>query len=135
MNAPPQLGQMLVLLAGDLFVFALVTLFGFARHGELATSGARLLTTFIPLTIAWLLVAPFLGAFDKRRVADPRQLWRPFWAMILAGPMAAWLRGMLLNEPIQPVFVAVLGGISALALLGWRSLYWFAILRKKPADG
>jgi hypothetical protein len=49
--------------------------------------------------------------------------------------MAAWLRGVLLNEPIQPVFVAVLGGISALALLIWRSLYWLATVKKKPADG
>jgi hypothetical protein len=135
MNERPRLGQMVVLLAGDLFVFTLVTLFGFARHGELTAGGARLLTTFIPLVIAWLLVAPFLGVFELRRVADPRQLWRPFWAMLLAGPMAAWLRGVLLNEPIQPVFVAVLGGISALALLIWRSLYWLATVKKKPADG
>jgi len=127
--------QQIVLLGGDLFMLGLVTVMGFARHGELATGGARLLTTFIPLAVAWLLVAPFLGAFDLPRAADLRQLWRPFWAMLLAGPMAGWLRGILLNEPIQPVFVAVLGGISALALLVWRGLFWMAISRKKPSDG
>jgi len=135
MNERSRLVQQIILLAGDIIVLALVTLFGFARHGELASGGVRLMTTFIPLVVAWLLVAPFLGVFDLQLAADLRQLWRPFWAMVLAGPMAGWLRGVLLNEPIQPVFVLVLGGISALALLGWRSLYWLVISRKKPLYG
>ena len=135
MKERARLVQPIILLAGDILVLAVVTVIGFARHGELASSGARYLTTFIPLAVAWLLVAPFLGVFDPQRVANPRQLWRPFWAMVLAGPMAGWLRGVLLNEPIQPVFVAVLGGISALALLAWRSLYWLLISRKKPLYG
>jgi hypothetical protein len=135
MKERARLVQQIILLAGDMLVLALVTLFGFARHGELASSGLRLLTTFIPLVVGWLLVAPFLGVFDPQRAANPRQLWRPFWAMVLAGPMAGWLRGVLLNEPIQPVFVFVLGGISALALLAWRSLYWLVISRKKPLYG
>ena len=135
MKERARLVQQIILLAGDMLVLALVTLFGFARHGGLASSGVRPLTTFIPLVVAWLLVAPFLGVFDPQRAANPRQLWRPFWAMVLAGPMAGWLRGVLLNEPIQPVFVFVLGGISALALLAWRSLYWLVISRKKPLYG
>ena len=135
MKERSRLVQPIILLAGDILVLAVVTVIGFARHRELASSGARYLTTFIPLVVAWLLVAPFLGVFDPQRVANPRQLWRPFWAMVLAGPMAGWLRGVLLNEPIQPVFVAVLGGISALALLAWRSLYWLLISRKKPLYG
>ena len=135
MKERARLVQQIILLAGDMLVLALVTLFGFARHGGLASSGVRPLTTFIPLVVGWLLVAPFLGVFDPQRAANPRQLWRPFWAMVLAGPMAGWLRGVLLNEPIQPVFVFVLGGISALALLAWRSLYWLVISRKKPLYG
>ena len=135
MKERASLVQQILLLAGDMLVLALVTVFGFARHGELTSSGARYLTTFIPLVVAWLLVAPFLGVFDPQRAADPRQLWRPFWAMVLAGPMAGWLRGVWLDEPIQPVFVLVLGGTSALALLVWRSLYWLVNSRKKPLYG
>jgi hypothetical protein len=119
------------LVAGDLLVLALVTVFGFAMHGTVSTAGMRMLTTFIPLAIAWFLAAPHLGVFDFGRVADLRQLWRPFWAMILAGPLAAWVRGAWLNSPILPVFVVALCGVSALSLALWRLLYWLFVYRKK----
>lgn len=116
---------------GDLLVLALVTVFGFASHDELDTAGSRMLTTFIPLVVSWLMVAPFLGAYDPSRMASPTQLWRPFYAMVLAGPLAAFLRGVMLgNTPILPVFVVVIGGISALALLAWRALVWVMVLRQ-----
>jgi hypothetical protein len=117
------------LVIGDVLTLALVTVFGFASHNELGAPWARMLATFLPLLAAWLLVAPHLGVFDSDRTVDPRQLWRPFWAMVLAGPMAAWLRGVLLGQPILPVFVIVIGGVSAIALLAWRSLYGFAVSR------
>jgi len=116
-------------LAGDVITLALVTLAGFATHNELGTAGFRMLTTFIPLLVAWLLVAPHLRVYDPRCFYNPAQLWRPFWAMVLAAPLAGWVRGFWLNAPIIPVFVLVLGGISSLALLAWRSLYWLAFAR------
>jgi len=119
------------LLVADVIVLALVTLFGFASHGSLGSAGSRLLTTFIPLVIAWFLVAPFLGAYDLQRVSDFRQLWRPFWAMVLAGPMAAMLRGFTLNSPILPIFVVVLGGVSALSILIWRMVYALIATRRR----
>lgn len=121
---------------GDVLTLALVTLLGFATHDTLQSAGWRLLTTFLPLLAAWLLVAPHLGVFDPERLADPRQLWRPFWAMVLAGPLAAWLRGVWLNAPIIPIFVVVLGGLTALALLTWRAVYlWLSGRRKQLAHG
>jgi len=116
-------------LAGDVITLALVTLAGFATHNELGTAGFRLLTTFIPLLLAWLLLSPHLRVYDPGYFIHPAQLWRPFWAMILAAPLAGWMRGVWLNAPIQPVFVLVLGGVSSLALLAWRSIYWLAFAR------
>jgi hypothetical protein len=117
-----------ILVAGDIITLALVTVFGFASHGEAGTAGLRMLTTFAPLIVAWFFVAPFFGVYESQRAATYRQLWRPFWAMIVAGPMAAWLRSVMLgmtnqnglNTPIWPVFVVVLGGVAALAVLAWR---------------
>jgi len=123
----------LALFAGDVVVLILVTAFGFASHGTLGTAGSRILATFIPLLIAWLLIAPHLGVFDPSKAVDWRQLWRPFWAMVLAGPMAAFLRGVWLNAPIQPLFVVILGGVSALGLLAWRGLYYLVFGRKGDA--
>jgi hypothetical protein len=133
--AKSNLGGIGGLLAGDTLIFALVTVTGFNQHHELGSAGLRLFTTFLPLVAAWLLVAPFLGVFDAGHAADPRQLWRPFYAMLLAAPLAAWMRGAWLYRPIEPVFVLVLGGACALALAVWRILYWRIFARKRGLNG
>jgi hypothetical protein len=121
MNAQPRT----ILIIGDLIALILVTIWGFATHGELGTAGTRMLTTFVPLSIAWAAVAPFLGLYDPSRAKDLRQIWRVLWAGVLAGPLAAWLRGVWLNAPIIPIFVLVLGGVGAVGILIWRLLYVF----------
>jgi hypothetical protein len=121
----------LILICGDVVVFGLVTIYGFSTHRTLDTAGAHMLTTFLPLVLGWGLVAPFLGVYDPVQAANWRQLWRPFWAMVLAGPMVAWLRGVWLGQVILPFFVLVLGGISALAILAWRIAYWLLASRMK----
>lgn len=121
-----------VVLIGDCIILALVTLAGFARHGEVSSGGTRILWTYLSLVISWFLIAPFLGAYDLHKVADIRQIWRPFYAMVLAGPFAGWLRGMLLgNTPVLPIFVLVFGGISALAITAWRALFWLVAYRRR----
>ncbi|MGD9091429.1 MAG: DUF3054 domain-containing protein [Anaerolineales bacterium] len=123
--------RVLLLILGDVVTLALVTVFGFASHDELGTAGVRMLTTFIPLVVAWLLIAPHLKVFDLAIVSNPRQLWRPFWAMVLAAPMATWMRGAWLRSPILPIFVVILGGVSALALFAWRLFFWLITTRLK----
>jgi len=120
-----------ILICGDILVFGLVTLFGFSSHQTVGTAGTRMLTTFIPLLVGWGLIAPFLGVYDPANAADWRQLWRPFWAMVLAGPMVGWLRGVWLDQVILPIFVVVLGGVSALAILAWRFTFWLVSSRMK----
>jgi hypothetical protein len=130
---PSRKAQISILVTGDVITIALVTGFGFATHGTLGTAGARLLTTFIPMLLAWFAVAPFLGAYDPDRAMQLRQLWRPFWAMVLAAPLASWLRAVWLNAPILWLFVLVLGGFSALGILAWRTLYVLVVARRFPA--
>lgn len=127
--------QRFVLIAGDIITLAIVTVFGFASHGTAGTAGSRMLTTFIPLVVAWFLVAPFLQVYDNQISLDGRQLWRPLWAMILASPMAAWLRGLMLSSPILPVFVFILGGVSVVAILVWRGIFWLVATRMKRING
>jgi hypothetical protein len=99
----------LILAAGDVLVLALVTVYGFASHDQLGTAGARMLTTFVPLLISWFLVSPHLQAFDLQRAAQARDLWRPFWAMILAAPLAVFIRAVMLSTAINPIFVVIIG--------------------------
>jgi hypothetical protein len=124
-----------VLIAGDIITLAIVTIIGFASHGTADTAGARMLTTFIPLAAAWILIAPFLHVYKIENALDWRQLWRPIWAMVVAAPMAGWLRGMMLSSPIQPVFVLILGGVSVVTIFIWRGLFWIVANRLMRANG
>ena len=123
------------LITGDIITLAIVTVIGFASHGTAGTAGSRMLTTFIPLVIAWFIIAPLLHSFDREVYLDIKQLWRPLLAMILASPMVAWLRGVLLNSPILPLFVIILGGVSAVGILLWRGIFWLVASRLKRVDG
>lgn len=123
-----------VIIAGDVFALTLVTVFGFASHDTLDTAGARIWATFFPLLVSWLIGGKAVGMFRIEQVRDIRKIWRLLWGVLLAAPLAGWLRGLWLATPVVPVFVAVIGGSSALALLVWRSLYWFYYHRTQKAS-
>lgn len=123
----------LALAGGDLLTLAVVTLVGFATHGEARLALLpRMLTTFIPLTMSWLLFAALLKLFDPEISANPRQLWRLVAAMFFAGPLAELLRALLLGTIVIPVFGVVLSASAALGLLIWRAV-WIMLRRSKSA--
>jgi hypothetical protein len=112
------------LIAGDILAIAIVTVIGFATHGEADMSFLpRMLAAFIPMTVAWFLLAPWFGLFQPGITSNLRQLWRPVFAMLFAGPFAVVLRGLILNAPIIPVFAVVLAATSAFGMLVWRVIY------------
>jgi hypothetical protein len=121
----------LVLYIGDIVTIAIVTMIGFASHGTLSDAGSRMLSTFIPLLISWFLAAPFLGLYDPEKIINYRELWRVVLAGVFAAPLAALLRGILLNAPVQTVFVLVLGGVSILGMLIWRAVYMIVLSRNR----
>jgi hypothetical protein len=113
-----------LLIPGDILAIALVTFIGFAIHGEAGLSFLpRMLATFIPLTLAWFLLAPWLGLFQKEVTSVPWGLWRVAVVMLFAAPFAAVLRGLVLNAPIIPIFAVVLGLTSAFGMAVWRGVY------------
>lgn len=113
------------LIAGDLLAIALVTAIGFATHGEAGVAFLpRMAAIFLPLSLAWFVLAPSLGLFHQETVASPRQLWRSALAMAFAAPLAAILRGLILNAPIIPIFGLVLSATSAFGMLVWRTVWW-----------
>ena len=118
------------LILGDLLAIALVTVIGFATHGEAGLSFLpRMAAAFIPISLAWFALAPALGLFRVENVSEPKQLWRPVLAMLFSAPLAAVLRGLLLNAPIIPIFAVVLAATSAFGMLVWRAIYWILTRR------
>lgn len=115
-----------LLLTGDGLTILAVTWIGFLTHKE-SLLDPRWLTTFLPLVAAWALVAPWLGNYRDSIACNPRQFWRAGWAMVLAAPLAGLLRALMLSTVVTPIFVFVVGGISAVGMMIWRLAYaWFA---------
>ena len=116
---------------GDTLALLITTLIGFVTHGEGNLSFLpRFLAAFMPLVIAWFLLAPWLGLFQPETISNPKLLWRPVLAMIFAAPLAVVFRGLILNLPIVPIFAIVFGATSAFGMVLWRGIYSF--LKLKP---
>ncbi len=120
------------IVAGDLLALLIISIIGFATHNE--AINWQVLTTFLPYTIAWASIAPWLGVYQPENSRKPAQVWRPMLAAFLAAPMAAWLRGAWLNRAILPLFVLVLGLSAALGFGVWR-LIWTFISRRVERYG
>jgi hypothetical protein len=113
-----------VLILGDALTLFVITLIGFATHGETGVSFLpRLLATYIPLLIGWFLLSTWFQLFNNKIDSNPQQYWRPALTMLFAGPLAVVLRGLILNAPIIPIFAVVISVTSALGLMLWRALY------------
>jgi hypothetical protein len=113
------------LIAGDVIAIAILTLIGFATHGETELLFLpRMAAVFFPLVIGWFLLAPSLDLFRNEAIHSVRQLWRPALAGLFVAPFATVLRGLILNAPIIPIFALVLGAVCALGMVLWRALYW-----------
>ena len=116
----------MILILGDILAIAIVTFIGFATHGEAGLSFLpRMAAIYLPLSIAWFVLAPFLGLFRQEIISNPKQLWRPALTAFFAAPLAAVLRGFLLNAPVIPIFAIVLGMTTAVGMVLWRSVYLF----------
>ena len=135
-----------ILILGDTLTLLIITLIGFATHGETSISFLpRMLTTFIPLLIAWFLLSPWFGLFNSAPTLpppNPEGIWgrwrvategaiKAGLAMLFAGPLAVVLRGLILNAPIIPIFAVVLSATSTLGMIIWRIVY---LILKRKAD-
>jgi len=120
------------LVVGDILAIAIVTVVGFATHGETGASFLpRMAVIFFPLTMAWFILSPFLGLFQQEIISNPKQLWRPILAMFFAALLAVVIRGLFLNAPIIPIFGVVLSATSAFGMVIWRGFYFWVSNRAK----
>jgi hypothetical protein len=117
---------------GDGVMHILITLFGFASHDTLQSESLdRILATFVPFFAAWLVSAFGFGLFSWGRVKDPRQLWRPPLAAIIAAPLGGIVRGLWLRSTILPTFILVMAGVTAVGMFIWRSFLLFLFRQRE----
>jgi Protein of unknown function (DUF3054) len=121
----PRIGRVAVLVVGDIIAFLLFAGAGHAQHQE-ATALSSLVATAAPFVVAWLVCAPWLGAFGRLGSAattHPRHLLkRTAIAWIVAWPLALILRAFWMRAGIPPVFDLIALVANAVLLLGWRGV-------------
>ena len=112
-----------ILILGDVLTLGVITLIGFASHGEINfTSLPRMMTTFLPLLSGWFLASPWFGLFDTSK-NNYSFLWQIPFAMLLSMPLTSILRAVMLNSTALPLFTLILGVSSTICMLIWRSLW------------
>ncbi len=113
-----------VLILGDILALALLTIIGFATHGETGVSYLpRMAASFFPLLFGWFALAPRFGLFDREIISDPKNLWRIPLLFLFAAPLAVTIRSVVLATPVIPMFALALGSASALGMMIWRWIY------------
>ncbi|MAT45754.1 MAG: hypothetical protein CL609_25765 [Anaerolineaceae bacterium] len=120
---------LITLLVGDLITLLIVTLLGFSTHNA-NVSLFRFAANYLPLVIAWLVVAPWFGAYTSETATSPRALPQLVLAVLVCAPLAAVLRGIVLSSVVQTVFVIVLGLTNGLGIGIWRGL-WILFDKRK----
>lgn len=130
-RTPRLLNQTGLLIAGDLTAFIVFVWMGRSSHA-LATGLEALsatVSTAAPFMLGWLLVAPWLGAFDAPRLTTVRAMaGRTALAWLVAWPVSLAVRALALQRGVPLSFALVTGAVILLLLVGWRSV--FALLRR-----
>jgi Kef-type K+ transport system membrane component KefB len=121
------------LVLGDIIVFLVFATVGRRSHGEAASLSTALdvMWTALPFLLGWFLVSPFIGAFRRTVIADPRKMaTRTALAWLASWPVAMLLRGLLVDHAIPPLtfwLVALLA--NSIFLQIWR--FPFALVAKR----
>jgi DUF3054 family protein len=114
----------IMLVIGDLLCFLIFTALGRNTHGEASGFAAipQIILTALPFAAGWFLVSPFVGAFRRKILAEPRAMvMRTALAWLLSWPVAMLLRGIFVDHGIPPLdFAIVVLLFNMVLLLVWR---------------
>ncbi len=113
-------------MAGDLAIFVMFALVGRETH---ASSDPNLivnaLPTLMPFVLIWLLVSVPMGVYRPNVYRlTPLTIIRTLAAWIVAGPIALYVRALLLARTAIPVpFVIVTMGLNGVLLIVWHVFF------------
>ena len=113
-------------MSGDLAVFVMFALVGRETH---ASSDPNLivnaLPTLMPFVLIWLLVSVPMGVYRPNVYRlTPLTIIRTLAAWIVAGPIALYVRALLLARTAIPVpFIVVTLGLNGVLLLAWHVFF------------
>lgn len=121
------------LVIGDALAIALAVLYGLQFHQLEGQIAQRFAFTFLPWTLAWLSSASALGLYKQVRFSAGL-IGLVLWAMTLASPLAGLLRAVWLGSTVLPLFVLIMGAVTALAIIIWRLIYFRILAKDLPTS-
>ncbi len=125
--------RIVALVVGDIIVFLVFATVGRRSHGEAAGLSTVLdvAWTALPFMLGWFLVSPFVGAFRRNIIVNPRTMaGRTALAWLASWPVAMLLRGLLVDHALPPwTFWLVAFLANTIFLQIWRFLYAFVAQR------
>lgn len=115
------------LIFGDILVFLIFAVIGRQSHGEDTglTAALKVVWTALPFAISWFAVAPFMGAFRRELMSEPRQMARKTgFAWLVAWPLGVILH-FVFEQHLPTVVSAITFGVvtllsNTLFLFVWR---------------
>jgi hypothetical protein len=128
--------RIILLIIGDAIVFLIFAAVGRRSHGEAASlsSFLQVAGTAAPFALGWFIVAPFIGAYRRRKttgVGNMAQWTALSW--VAAWPVALLFRGIAVDRAVPPLTFMLISLISNMVFLEvWRvSFAWLSGLKRR----
>ena len=130
-NPVPASSRTVLLVIGDAIVFLVFAFIGIMSHKE-AVDPVKIVTTAAPFALGWFIVAPFVGAFSRKKTGAPGKMalytilaWLP--SLVLGMTFL----GIIVDHKVPPLsFITVTLITNTLFLLIWRMPFAW-LTRKK----
>lgn len=114
----------LPLLIGDVITFLAFAALGRQAH-SMGSALDDIAYTALPFLVAWLLIAPFTGAFTPEATSTPKAAAkRAVGTWLFAFPLGYGIRILMRGGVIPHISFGIVAGIFTLVMLtGWRTLF------------
>lgn len=120
-NTSSSARRTIFLIIGDAIVFLVFALIGISSHKE-AIDSVKVVTTAAPFALGWFMVAPFVGAFSRKKTSEPGKMalytilaWLPSLVLGMT------IRGITVDQKVPPPSFIVITLISNTIFLSvWR---------------
>jgi Protein of unknown function (DUF3054) len=117
----PTSSRTVLLVIGDAIVFLVFAFIGVKNHKE-AVDFVKVVTTAAPFALGWFIVAPFVGAFSRKKTGAPGKMalytilaWLPSLVLGMT------FRGITVDHKVPPPSFIVITLISNTIFLSiWR---------------
>jgi len=131
-NTSSNVRRTILLIIGDAIVFLVFAFIGISSHKE-PIDPIKVVTTAAPFALGWFVVAPFVGAFSRKKTAKPGKMalytilaWLP--ALVLG----MTFRGITVDHKVPPPAFIVITLISNTIFLSiWRVPFAWLTGKKK----